>query len=100
MIPDPALLALLMARARWREWPVALWFAFPALYTVFGTSTPSAWRPLLPYPRYLIFAALPAAMIAARLLADGMPRETTRGETSSTSASGSTWAACRRVRSG
>jgi len=47
---------------------VALWLLFPGLYTVFGTSTLSAWHPLLPFPRYLHFVLLPLAVLAAQLV--------------------------------
>jgi 4-amino-4-deoxy-L-arabinose transferase-like glycosyltransferase len=59
---------------------VALWLLFPALYTVFGSSTLSAWRPLLPYPRYLHVALLPGAVLAAQALVGdgGLLRTTAR----------------------
>lgn len=63
---------LLHAADRFRSagWTVALWFLFPALYTLFGTSVLSGWHPLLPFPRYFHFVVLPAAILAAQVLAD------------------------------
>ena len=74
-----ALVLLVRDRLRSLGWPVALWFAFPALYTVFGTSVLSAWRPVLPYPRYLHFVLLPGSVLAAEAFAGRVGRTASAG---------------------
>lgn len=71
----PALLASFSDPLRRREDAMLTgWFLFGSAYVIFGTSSTSAWAPLLPYPRYLVPAFLPAAILAARYLADDLPR--------------------------